>query len=295
MEIGIYRIVQELVNNAIRHSKASDIYIQLVHDDTSLHITVEDNGCGFNREIAESQQGIGLRNVSSRVEYLDGTLEIQTEKTWAQPLRSILILRHDQNIHRGRPSFGERRIKEYSHERAGHRRAWSAVTGKEALLFLEKNMPDIAFLDINLPDISGIELCKKIRQEYPAIKCIALSTFSESSYISRMIENGASGYLLKNSSKDEILDAIRQVKQGGMYLNVHMDTQHKSKTNIPFITRREKEVLLNIADGLTNQQIADKLFVSVTTINSHRKNLLTKFEVNNTAALIKLAIQHQLI
>lgn len=171
----------------------------------------------------------------------------------------------------------------------------SAVNGKEALSFLEKEKADIVFVDINLPDMSGIELCKKIRQSHPATRCIALSTFSESSYISRMIENGAAGYLLKNSSKEEILEAIVQVRQGGMYLNVPIDMQRSGKTNVPFITRREKEVLLNIADGLTNQQIADKLFVSVTTINSHRKNLLTKFGVNNTAALIRLAIQHQLI
>ncbi|MBS1637910.1 MAG: response regulator transcription factor [Bacteroidetes bacterium] len=171
----------------------------------------------------------------------------------------------------------------------------SAIHAKEALGFLKSQQPDIVFLDINLPDISGIELCKKIKQEYPNIKCIALSTFSESSYISRMIENGASGYLLKNSSKEEILNAIQQVEQGGLYLNVSMETLSKGQNKIPFITRREKEVLQCIADGLTNQQIGDKLFVSVTTINTHRKNLLTKFEVNNTAALIKLAIQHQLI
>lgn len=171
----------------------------------------------------------------------------------------------------------------------------SAVNAKDALVFLKNHAPDIAFLDINLPDISGIELCRKIKQDYPHIKCIALSTFSEVSYISRMIENGASGYLLKNSSKEEILNAIEQVKHGGMYLNMNLDKLEKGQTKVPFITRREKEVLQCIADGLTNQQIGDKLFVSVTTINTHRKNLLTKFEVNNTAALIKLAIQHQLI
>lgn len=181
-------------------------------------------------------------------------------------------------------------IKEHDIEVLG-----SAVNGREALSFLEKEKADIVFVDINLPDMSGIELCKKIRQAHAATKCIALSTFSESSYISRMIEHGAAGYLLKNSSKEEILEAIGQVRQGGMYLNVHVEMQSSGKTNIPFITRREKEVLQNIAEGLTNQQIADKLFVSVTTINSHRKNLLTKFEVNNTAALIRLAIQHQLL
>lgn len=171
----------------------------------------------------------------------------------------------------------------------------AATNGKDALVFIRARKPDIVFLDINLPDMSGIDLCKKIKHDLPDIKCIALSTFNERSYISRMIENGASGYLLKNSSKEDILDAIQQVKQGGMYLNVPMEKPDPSKSAMPFITRREREVLRDIADGFTNQQIADKLFVSVTTINTHRKNLLTKFNVNNTAALVKLAIKHHLI
>jgi DNA-binding NarL/FixJ family response regulator len=173
----------------------------------------------------------------------------------------------------------------------------AANSGTEALEALRGLTPDIVFLDINLPDINGIDLCKTIRQEWPAIKCIALSTFGERSYISRMIENGASGYLLKNAAKEEILQAIHQVGNGGMYLN--MLTQQSASTiaaePVPFITRREKEVLKHIADGFTNQQIADKLFVSVTTINTHRKNLLMKFEVNNTAALMKVALQHELL
>lgn len=167
----------------------------------------------------------------------------------------------------------------------------------EALEFLKNNEIDVAFLDINLPDISGIELCKKIKEKFSMVKCIALTTFSERSYISRMIQNGAVGYLIKSSSKEEILGTIRQVQAGGIYMNVNLNTSVSSEKPkaLPFLTRREKEVLILIAEGLTNPQIADKLFVSVTTVNSHRKNLLMKFEVTNTANLIKLAAQHQLI
>ncbi|MBI3239740.1 MAG: response regulator transcription factor, partial [Flavobacteriia bacterium] len=118
------------------------------------------------------------------------------------------------------------------------------------------------------------------------------------SYISHMIENGAAGYLLKNASREEILQAVKQVNNGGMYLNL-LEQSTSSSSSLtsqhPFITRREKEVLQLIAEGLTNQQIADKLFVSITTINSHRKNLLTKFEVSNTAALIRIAVEKRLI
>ena len=172
-----------------------------------------------------------------------------------------------------------------------------AHSGAEALEAITRTKPDIVFLDIGLPDINGIDLCKQLKQRQPKLKCIALSTFKERSYISRMIENGASGYLLKNSPKEDILQAVNQVYDGGMYLNVlaQQNEQALPEELVPFITRREKEVLKHIADGLTNQQIANQLFVSVTTINTHRKNLLTKFDVNNSAALIRVALQHGLI
>ncbi|KQS33179.1 response regulator transcription factor [Dyadobacter sp. Leaf189] len=169
--------------------------------------------------------------------------------------------------------------------------AGTASNAIEAIAFLKTNEVDIAFLDISLPDISGIELCKKIKEQFPSVKTLALSTFNERSYVSRMIQNGASGYLIKSSGKEEILEAIRQVQAGGYFMNVNFDQASSpapSKT-IPFLTRREKEVLLLIAEGLTNPQIAEQLFVSVTTVNTHRQNLLMKFEVSNTASLIKLA------
>jgi len=168
----------------------------------------------------------------------------------------------------------------------------TAANAVDAISFLKNNEVDIAFLDINLPDISGIELCKKIKEQFPSVKSLALSTFSERAYVSRMIQNGACGYLIKSSGREDILEAIRQVQLGGYFMNVNFDqnpvTENAPKT-IPFLTRREKEVLLLIAEGMTNPQIAEKLFVSVTTVNSHRANLLMKFDVNNTASLIKIA------
>ncbi|MCE7067955.1 response regulator transcription factor [Dyadobacter sp. CY326] len=167
----------------------------------------------------------------------------------------------------------------------------TATNAIDAISFLKNNEVDIAFLDINLPDISGIELCKKVKDQFPEVKTLALSTFSERAYVSRMIQNGASGYLIKSSSKEEILEAIQQVQAGGYFMNVNFDQAAATSApkTIPFLTRREKEVLILIAEGMTNPQIADKLFISVTTVNSHRQNLLMKFEVSNTASLIKLA------
>ncbi len=172
----------------------------------------------------------------------------------------------------------------------------SAENAFQAMDFLKKNKVDIAFLDINLPDISGIDLCKKIKTEFPNIQCLALSTFNDRNYVSKMIENGASGYLLKNSSKEEIMQAIDAVSKGNMYFNVDYQKQNISKYDQkPILTRRELEVLKEIAEGLTNQQVADKLFISITTVSTHRQNLMLKLETSNTALLIKTAVKYELI
>jgi DNA-binding NarL/FixJ family response regulator len=115
-----------------------------------------------------------------------------------------------------------------------------------------------------------------------------------------MIENGASGYLIKSASADEIAEAIDTVLKGKIYLSVSMEHIAKPLSimpsdNLPALTKREKEILQLISEGLTNNQIAEKLFISPLTVDSHRKNLLTKLNVNNTASLIKLAVQNGLI
>ncbi|TRX21616.1 response regulator transcription factor [Flavobacterium franklandianum] len=172
----------------------------------------------------------------------------------------------------------------------------SAENAFQAIDFLKKNEVDIAFLDINLPDISGVDLCKKIKTEFPRIKCLALSTFNDRNFVCKMIEHGASGYLLKNSSKDEIMHAIDAVIKGNMFFNVDYQKQNTSKYDQkPFLTRRELEILKEIAEGLTNQQIADKLFISITTVSTHRQNLMLKLETGNTALLIKTALKYELI
>jgi DNA-binding NarL/FixJ family response regulator len=112
-----------------------------------------------------------------------------------------------------------------------------------------------------------------------------------------MIENGAKGYLLKNAGKDEILEAIDQVMKGGKYLSREAENvlENAKNQNIPILTRREKEVLQLIANGLTNNQIADQLFISPTTVDTHRTSILSKFEVKNTANLIRQAVAFGLI
>lgn len=171
-----------------------------------------------------------------------------------------------------------------------------AMNGESCLAFLKQQQPDVILMDINLPDKSGIDLCREVKEQYPSVFIIGLSTFNQQSFIQRMMENGASGYVLKNATRDEILDAIHAVMKGKTWLSeeVSQTLKHTDASGI-ILTRREKEVLELIADGMTNNEIAQKLFVSVTTVDTHRKNLLAKFDVKNTALLIRTATQMQLI
>lgn len=173
-----------------------------------------------------------------------------------------------------------------------------ATDAYAAMELIKKEQPQIVITDINMPEISGIELALKIRHEFPEVKVIAMSTFKERSYISQMIQNGAAGYLVKSASREEIEEAILSVHEGKLYMSLDINLSAADKTelnNIPVLSTREKEVLVLIADGLTNPQIAAKLFISMHTVDSHRKNLLTKFGVNNTAGLIKIAVRNSMI
>lgn len=177
-------------------------------------------------------------------------------------------------------------------EWAGH-----ATNAASCLAFLQQQLPDVILMDINLPDKNGIDLCKEVKEKYPSVFILGLSTFNQQSFIQKMMSNGASGYVLKNATQEELMEAIETVSKGKTYLSDEVATSLRKNVlpEIPVITRREKEVLLLIADGLTNAEIAKQLFLSTTTVDTHRKNLLAKFDVKNTASLIKRAAQLQLL
>lgn len=171
-----------------------------------------------------------------------------------------------------------------------------ATNAASCLAFLKQQQPDVILMDINLPDKSGIDLCKEVRAKYPSVFVLGLSTFNQQAFIRNMLENGASGYLLKNASKEELLEAIAEVSSGKNYLSMEAGNALKASADkIPPISRREKEVLLLIAEGLTNAEVAEKLFISIPTVNTHRKSLLQKFDAKNTAILISKASRQGLL
>lgn len=173
-----------------------------------------------------------------------------------------------------------------------------ATNALSCMAFLQQHTPDVILMDISLPDKSGIDLCREVKEKYPGIYILGLSTFNQQSFIEKMMASGASGYILKNATQEELMEGIETVRQGKQFLSFDAALALRKpevKTNVPLITRREKEVLGLIADGFTNNEIARALFISVATVDTHRKNLLAKFEAKNIASLIKTAVQMQLV
>ena len=172
----------------------------------------------------------------------------------------------------------------------------TAANGQDCMRMLRFEQPDVLLLDINLPDSSGIDLCKEIHQLWPAINIMALTSFGEYTIIRKMLDNGASGYLLKNAMPEEIIEGIESVARGQVFLCHEVDLFLKRKSNQQvFLTPRETDLLRLIVEGFTNQEIAAKLFLGVETVNSYRKNLLFKLNARNTAVLVKIAIEQKLI
>ena len=176
-------------------------------------------------------------------------------------------------------------------------------TGAGVFEMIKKQEPDILLLDVNLLDTSGIEVSKKLNSEHPAIKILAISMFNEESFITEILNSGAKGYILKNTDKDELLKAIRTVHVGQTFFSeavtetimrglMKNQSNSSAKTpNLPKISRREKEVLELIAQEYTTQEIADRLFINLKTVESHRSSLLAKFNARNSVGLVRSAME----
>ena len=150
--------------------------------------------------------------------------------------------------------------------------------------------------------MSGEEICKELPHSYPEVRPLILTMHQEKERISTLIELGARGYLFKNTDKDELIAGIRAVMEGRIFLAEAVsetlekeDEPDKDASYLPKITRREKQVLALIVEGLTNSEIASQLHISIKTVDSHRTNLLEKLSARNTASLVRIALEQDLI
>ena len=175
-----------------------------------------------------------------------------------------------------------------------------ANTGETVMELLRTNPTDMILMDIGMPGLNGIETTALVTQKYPHIKVIALTMYDDRNRIIKMLKAGAQGYILKNTSKTELLQAIETLAKGGTYYSPQVQASIVNEEPdqkfdpIANLTKREIEVIKLVMKSMTNKEIANLLFVSELTINTHRKNAMQKLKVKNTAGLVKFAMDHNL-
>lgn len=178
-----------------------------------------------------------------------------------------------------------------------------AMDGNEVLRQCDTKDVDIVIMDISMPEMDGIEATKQLLKKHPNIKVLGLSMYNDRNFISDLLKTGAHGYILKNTGKDDLITAINSIQAGETYLggevsktllNSFMKKTKKMQV-IEKLSEREKEVLESIASGFTTQEIANKLYISKNTVETHRKNLLFKLKARNTAELINNAYKERII
>jgi len=180
-----------------------------------------------------------------------------------------------------------------------------AANGIEALRLLETITADVLLLDINMPEMDGLECCRIVKERHPQVKMLVLSMMRDLSLVKAMLKHGASGFLLKNAGKEEVLASIRKVAEGKQafsedvlesLMNSFSNKPAKSaQSPFPTISKREKQILQLIVDEKTTSEIAEDLFISFGTVETHRRNLLLKLNARNTAGLVKSALEYDLL
>ncbi len=178
----------------------------------------------------------------------------------------------------------------------------TANNGADAIRLIQNLKIDIVLMDLDMPVMSGIEATKAIKKDHPGVKVIILTMHDEKSIITMLMDLGADGYVIKNADRLELLNAIRNVAAGKKHFSPEVTVALLSSEENPMnsalmegLTEREVEILKLIAEGLSNKEIGDKLFISHRTVDTHRTNLMKKLEVHNIAGLIRFAIKHGLI
>ena len=195
-------------------------------------------------------------------------------------------------------------IKAMLAEEAGIGIVADAYNGLEALEKLEQHVVDLVLLDINMPVMDGVETCRQIKKLHPSVRILALTMYNEGSIVTQMLQSGAHGFILKNTGRTNLIEAITEVYEGRTYFDQQvkealmksmMPDRKAGVAFIPKLTRREKDILRLIVLENSAQEIAAKLFISPNTVETHRRHLLEKLNVKNSAGLVRVALENKLV
>jgi DNA-binding NarL/FixJ family response regulator len=179
-----------------------------------------------------------------------------------------------------------------------------ASDGEEAVAMTKKLGPDVVVIDLSMPKLSGVEATKIIRKNFPSAKVLVLTMYDNEEYVYQILKSGAGGYMLKNSGRDELAAAIRAVARGDRFFSPRVSEivmeaylrKSEARDDLPMndndhlLTKREREILYYIADGFNNSQIAEKLFISARTVETHRTNIMQKLDIHDAANLVRFAL-----
>jgi DNA-binding NarL/FixJ family response regulator len=177
----------------------------------------------------------------------------------------------------------------------------TAINGIELMKILDTMETDVILMDVNMPEMSGIEATQQIKNKHPEVKVLSFSQYAEKRFVKQMLKNGADGYLLKNAMVSEIVKAINIVYAGGIYLSEELPNffadkpKRRSSDLFPELSKRELDVLKLICDEKSTNEIAELLFISSSTVETHRANLLLKVGAKNTAGLVKWAVENEVV
>lgn len=180
-----------------------------------------------------------------------------------------------------------------------------ASDGLEALKEIQKSEPDVVILDVAMPGMEGVEVARRVRKLLPHTRILMLTMHADKYYAVEALKAGAHGFLLKEESFTRLIDAIREKDQKKIILSptledtvltdfIQRSPDTKSQTG-PLLTGREREILTLITEGLTNQEIGERLFISPSTVDTHRKNIMAKLDIHSVAGLVKFAIRHKIV
>ncbi len=179
-----------------------------------------------------------------------------------------------------------------------------ACNGVEVLAVLARTPTDCVLMDVEMPELNGIETTKQIKKQFPRVRVLAISMSSDYDTVRAMLRAGADGYLAKNTGKADLLKALDTISRGQIYISPELtpvvfhgvaNRKLPSQVYTQALTQRERDVLTLIVGGMTNEQIAQKLFLSPLTVKTHRANMLSKLNCTNTATLVKYALENKLL
>lgn len=325
-KVIVYRLVDEVLTNIVNHANAHNVSIRLSTKDNFLEILIEDDGVGFNLDLALQGHTMGLHMLSERIALLNGQINIHsipgsgTTINLAIPYYDVDQTR-DSIIEKKQSSIQKKSlitvylVDQQDIIRQGLTQILShdntieivgeAESGQIALKQIQSLFPDVIILDMALDDQSSFDFIQLIKQHRPEVKVLCFATHDQVIYVVEALRHGGDGYVLKSSSAIEILNGLHAVAEGKQYichvlsdelLEWTLNTQDKQvKSDYDMLTERERTIMLYVIDGSTSSEIGEKLSISPRTVEKHRSNLMKKLNLKTPSQLLRYAIEHGIV